>query len=230
MAGLGGLCHFAPMDPPPPHRILMVAFDNAQVLDVTGPLEVFARTSRWLTDHRKAPGPAYEIAVAAECAGPLVTSGGLRLHADCAFADVVEIDTLLIAGGVGYRELLAVPGFVDWLKTAAGTARRVASICTGSLILAEAGLLDRRRATTHWAYVDELRRRAPLASVEPDAIFVRDGQVLTSAGVTAGMDLALALVEEDWGRSTALSVAQELVLFLKRPGLPHWPVCRCGSG
>lgn len=196
----------------------MVTFADAQILDVTGPLEVFARTARWLQDNRQVTSPAYSIEIVAEAAGPIVTSSGMRLHADRDYRSVEQVDTLLVAGGIGYRSVVDDPAMLAWLAEAAAASSRVASICTGSMILAAAGLLDGRRITTHWAYVQELQGRAPTAAVEPDAIFVQDGKVYTSAGVTAGMDLALALVEEDWGRSVALAVAQELVLYLKRPG------------
>lgn len=202
----------------PTHHVVMVGFDDAQILDITGPLEVFARTSRWLVEHRGLDRNAYRIELVGERPGPFRTSGGLLLHAERGFADVEAADTLIVAGGIGYRPLLDQPQFLGWLARTAGRSERLVSICTGSLLLAAAGLLDSRRATTHWAYTGELQRLARSATVEEDAIFVRDGRVLTSAGVTAGMDLALALVEEDWGRTVALSVAQELVLFLKRPG------------
>ena len=199
------------------HRVAMLAFADAQVLDVTGPLEVFARTARWLADHRGVETPAYSIEILADKEGPLTTSGGIVLHANRSYVGA-SADTLLVAGGLGYRRCVDDRQLLDWLKTAAGSVERVGSICTGSLILAAAGLLDGRRATTHWEYSEELKRLGPTARVEADAIFVRDGNVYTSAGVTAGMDLALALVEEDCGRSVALAVAQQLVLFLKRPG------------
>lgn len=200
------------------HRVVMAAFEDAQILDVVGPLEVFARTTRWLADHRGISPPAYAISIAAPSAGPLRTSGGILIHADRDFAAPVDVDTLLVAGGIGYRRHLDDRPLLDWLNQSAARAERVGSICTGSLLLAAAGLLDRKRATTHWAYGIELSELAPSAEVEADAIYVRDGRIYTSAGVTAGMDLALALVEEDWGRGVALAIAQELVLYLKRPG------------
>jgi transcriptional regulator GlxA family with amidase domain len=128
------------------------------------------------------------------------------------------VDTLVVAGGEGTRAAVADEGLVAWLAAAAPRVRRVASVCTGAFLLARAGLLDGRRATTHWAWCDELSRRFPAIAVEPDPIFVADGPFRTSAGVTAGMDLALSLVEEDLGPRAALRVARELVLFVRRPG------------
>jgi transcriptional regulator GlxA family with amidase domain len=143
---------------------------------------------------------------------------GLSLVADAAWRDVKgPIDTLVVAGG-DCRALMEDRALLAWIRRVARHARRTTSVCTGAFLLAEAGLLDGRRATTHWGWVDELRRRYPAVAVDPDALFVSDGAIHTSAGVTAGMDLALALVEADLGRSLALDVARGLVLFLKRPG------------
>ena len=130
------------------------------------------------------------------------------------------IDTLIVAGGTGTRAAEEDAPLVEWLREAAKRSRRITSVCTGAFLLAKAGLLDGRRATTHWASCADLAERYPAVTVEPDPIFVRDGNVATSAGVTAGMDLALALVEEDLGRDVALEAARWLVLFLKRPGRP----------
>jgi transcriptional regulator GlxA family with amidase domain len=128
------------------------------------------------------------------------------------------IDTLMVAGGQGARSASRDRKIVGWVRRAAKRSRRVASICSGAALLAEAGLLDGRRATTHWAFCDELARSHPAIEVDPDPVYVRDGSIYTSAGVTSGMDLALALVEEDFGRELALTVARWLVMFLKRPG------------
>jgi transcriptional regulator GlxA family with amidase domain len=196
----------------------MLAYPQAQVLDITGPLEVFARTSRWLEDHAGRRTPAYSVELAAARRGPLTTSGGLRLLASRAYRELTRIDTLLVAGGIGYEAALADRDLLVWLKTRAKDVRRVGSICTGALVLAAAGLLDGRAATTHWGYCERLARSAPRTRVEPDALYVQSGRVYTSAGVTAGMDMALAMVEQDWGKATALAVARELVMFVKRPG------------
>lgn len=199
-------------------RVVMLAFPDAQVLDITGPLEVFARTSRWLTDAGRSAGPAYEIELTAARAGPLRTSGGLELHVARPFAEVDGGDVLLVAGGIGWEQAAGDAGLLEALRAAAGQARRVGSICTGALVLAAAGLLRGRRVTTHWAYCERLAALDPTCEVEPDAIFVQDGKLFTSAGVTTGMDLALELVEQDWGKAVAVAVAQELVIYRKRPG------------
>ena len=200
-----------------PHRVAMLGFPQAQILDITGPLEVFARTSRWLRDHQDLSFDAYEIELVAPRAGPIVTSGGLQLLAARAYTDMRPADSLLIAGGIGYEALLKDRALLDWIRRQASKVGRIGSICTGALVLAAAGLLDGKRATTHWAYCDRLEKLAPGARVERDAIFVHD-TLYTSAGVTSGMDMALALVEADWGKACALAVAQELVMYLKRPG------------
>jgi len=200
-------------------RVAMLAYPEVQMLDVMGPLEVFARTSRWLRDNRKADRDAYRIEILGLKRGVFRASSGLRLHADRRFGEVRRgLDTLLIAGGVGTRKYYAHPPLLRWIRRQAGWVRRLASVCTGSFFLAEAGLLKGRRATTHWGWCARMARLYPEVRLEPDTIFVRDGSIYTSAGVTAGMDLALALVEEDHGREVALQVARELVMFLRRPG------------
>jgi transcriptional regulator GlxA family with amidase domain len=160
------------------------------------------------------------VRVAAPRVEPLVTGSGYAIAPEVALAhvDLDRVDTLVVAGGEGTRAAVADEGLVAWLTAAAPRVRRVASVCTGAFLLARAGLLDGRRATTHWAWCDELARRFPAVAVEPDPIFVADGPFRTSAGVTAGMDLALSLVEEDLGPRAALRVARELVLFVRRPG------------
>ncbi|HTO54620.1 MAG TPA: GlxA family transcriptional regulator [Myxococcota bacterium] len=206
-------------DPHGPCRVLLVAFPNVQILDVTGPLEVFAGANRRLDTLQDRHTPRYTIEIAAREAGPLRASSGLQLVADRALRDVRgPIDTLLVAGGEGTRAAVSDHELVDFVRRAGKRARRVASICTGTFVLAEAGLLDGRRATTHWASCRSLAESYPSVTVESDPIFVRDGKTWSSAGVCAGMDLALALVEEDHGRQAALTIAKWLVLFMKRPG------------
>lgn len=193
-------------------RIAIVAFPEIQVLDVVGPAEVFDTASKLVGE------AAYEVEVVAPSAGPL-SGSSVSLVADRALDGCRgRLDTLLVAGGRGARAAAEDESIVRWVRVAAGRSARVASVCTGAFLLAEAGLLDGRRATTHWAYCARLQQRYPRVEVDPTPIFVRDGQVSTSAGVTAGMDLALAFVEEDLGRDVALGVARQLVLFLKRPG------------
>lgn len=189
--------------------VLVVLFDDLQSLDVTGPVEVFAGAEK------HTPG-TYRVRTASLDGRPVRTSSGLTLVPDTSLADVPEAHTLLVPGGQGTR--LPDPRLVDWVCWHGPRATRLVSVCTGAIVLAEAGLLDGRRATTHWAYCDTLARHHPAVQVDADPIYVRDGQVATSAGVTSGIDLALALVEEDLGRDTALSIARHLVVFLRRPG------------
>jgi transcriptional regulator GlxA family with amidase domain len=192
--------------------VVILGFPGAQVLDVTGPAEVFSMADRLKN------GDAYHVRVVAPGGRPFETSGVVTINPDAALPSRGPMDTLVVAGGGGVQQAIKDRTLLSWLRRAATRARRVASVCNGAFLLAEAGLLDGRRATTHWAAGEELQRRYPRVWVDTDPIFVRDGQVYTSAGVTAGMDLALALVEEDLGRETALEVARWLVLFVKRPG------------
>lgn len=196
----------------------MVIYPDAHILDVVGPLEVLTGAKYFLPD-----GPApYEVTLVATQAGPVPTTSGLGLTADIGFADAARdtspIDTLIVSGGHGTMDALHDPQLLDFVRRAAPRARRVVSICTGAIILAELGLLDDRRATTHWWWCPVLEHRYPQVRLERDAIFVRDGNIWTSAGVTAGMDLALALVEMDWGHEVALQVARYNVMYMMRPG------------
>ncbi|MFJ9868128.1 GlxA family transcriptional regulator [Streptomyces sp. NPDC101165] len=193
----------------PQRTLLFVLFDGVQSLDVTGPVEVFAGA-----EHHT-PG-TYRLRTASLDGGPVRTSSGLTLVPDEALTEVSAPHTLLVPGGAGTRS--PDPRLVEWLRTHGPRARRLVSVCTGSILLAAAGLLDGRRATTHWAHCDKLARDHPAVVVEPEPIYVRDGHVSTSAGVTSGIDLALALVEEDLDRDVALFVARHLVVFLRRPG------------
>ncbi len=220
--------------PRAPRNVVIVAYPGVQSLDVTGPLEVFDGARQLLeAGRRHAPAeatpaaarggrqsdPGYRTVVVAPDGAPLSTSSGLTIVPDAAIDSAPRtIDTLLIAGGPGSERASADPVLLRWIATRAQASRRVASVCTGAFLLAAAGLLDGRRATTHWAAAAELARRHPRVEVDPEPIFVRDGPLWTSAGVTAGMDLALALVEEDLDRDAALTIARHLVLFLRRPG------------
>jgi transcriptional regulator GlxA family with amidase domain len=206
-----------PRIPPiPPRLIEVLVFPEVQLLDVAGPVQVFTAANE-LSAKAAAQAP-YAIRVVAPKGAQVRATSGLTF-ATTPLPDPVEpLDTLIVAGGQGVMRAADDPKLVDWLQARAGVARRTASVCTGAFLLAAAGLLDRRRAVTHWEYCDLLGRRYPAVKVEPDPIFVHDRDVWTSAGVTAGIDLSLALVEEDLGRGLALGVARNLVVFLKRPG------------
>ena len=196
-------------------HIVIPVFDGMQSLDLTGPLEVFDGA-------RQVSGDGYRISVASVGASPVRTSSRLTIVPDTDLialdATVEPIDTILVPGGTSARSFGEFPELVGWVRRSAPHARRVTSVCTGAFLLAEAGLLDGRRVATHWSACDLLAARYPAIDVDPDPIFVRDGHIATSAGVTAGMDLALALVEEDLGREAALTIARWMVLFLRRPG------------
>ncbi|WP_200304216.1 GlxA family transcriptional regulator [Streptomyces adelaidensis] len=189
--------------------VLVVLFDGVQSLDVTGPMEVFAGAEL------HAPG-TYRLRTASLDGAPVRASSGLTLVPDHALTTAPAPHTLLVPGGQGTRR--PAPEIVAWLREHGPRAERLVSVCTGAILLAEAGLLAGRRATTHWAYCDKLARDHPAIEVDPDPIYIRDGHIATSAGVTSGIDLALALVEEDIGREVALSIARHLVVFLRRPG------------
>jgi len=190
-------------------RIAVVIFPDFQLLDAAGPIAAFEIAGRI------SPG-AYELRVLAQVAGPVASSSGVEMAA--ASLDDTAHDTILVTGGVGVRTLEAQNALAAWLRRAAPAARRVASVCSGAYLLAEAGLLDGRRATTHWNRTDDFARRYPKVRLEPDRIFIRDGEVWTSAGITAGIDLALALIEDDLGAKAARLVAQVLVVHHRRPG------------
>lgn len=194
----------------------MVAFPDADILDITGPLDVFTIANVLLQGGgRKLPAYQTEI-IAEEKDGVVVTASGIRILADTSWHCPTETDTLLVPGGPRAEEVSE--NLVSWIRQTAPHTRRLGSICSGAFILARAGLLDGRRATTHWSMAEQLQQRFPQISVEADAIYIKDGPVYTSAGITAGIDLALALVEEDFGRLLALNVARMMVLYFKRPG------------
>lgn len=188
-------------------RVVFVVYPGITALDLVGPHEVFAATG------------AYECIVAAAEAGPVVSTRGPGIVADRSLASIRgAIDTLVVVGGEGAFDATRDATLVGWITRAAARSRRVASVCTGAFLLAESGLLAGRRATTHWQACEYLARRHPDVVVDPQPIFVRDGDVWTSAGVTAGIDLALALVADDLGRDRALAVARQLVVYVQRPG------------
>jgi transcriptional regulator GlxA family with amidase domain len=193
-----------------PRHIEFLVFPDFQLLDAAGPIAVFEAAGRGT-----AP-PAYRLRVTSRAAGPVVSSSGVPLLA-AAFAEE-PLDTLIIAGGWGTREESVAAETLDYIRAASARARRVASVCSGAFVLAAVGLLDGKRATTHWARAAEFARTYPQIRVEPDRIFVRDGKVWTSAGITAGIDLALALVADDLGEAVAKRTAQQLVVYHRRPG------------
>ncbi|RFU83154.1 GlxA family transcriptional regulator [Streptomyces triticagri] len=199
------------MQPSPQGTVLVLLFDDVQSLDLTGPIEVFTGAG-----HAVGAPDTYRVRTASLDGAPVRTSSGLTLVPDLALADAPAARTLVVPGGRGTRD--PDPRLVEWLREEGPRAERLVSVCTGAILLARAGLLDGHRATTHWAYCDKLARDHPDIEVDPDPIYVRDGRVATSAGVTSGIDLALALVEEDLGREAALTVARHLVVFLRRPG------------
>ncbi len=204
--------------PQQPLRVALFAYPDVQALDLSGPLEMFARATRLLRDEGRAH-PGYALSVVATQTGPITASSGFRFLPDLSFRALRSgVDTLLVVGGRGMDAQLGSREVLAWLRRMASRVRRLGSVCTGAFLLAEAGLLDGRAATTHWSRAADLARRYPRVRVEEDRIWVRDGNVYTSAGVSAGMDLALALIEEDLGAEVALSVARAMVMYLRRPG------------
>jgi transcriptional regulator GlxA family with amidase domain len=196
----------------------MLGFADAEALDIAGPLEVFSEATRLLLAKSLTREPAYSIEVIGLRAGPFPTTSGVRLVAERTYREVRSADLLLISGGRGCHRVLQDERLLEWIRRVSHGAQRVGAVCTGAFILAQTGLLDGRAATTHWSETADLARQHPSIAVRTNAIYVRDGKYHTSAGVTAGIDMALAMVEEDWGRNTALSVARTLVMFLNRPG------------
>ncbi len=193
-----------------PRRVEILLFPDAQVLDVTGPAQVFASVNALSGE------ALYETALVGENEDVICNSGiTLRCRT---LSKSAPSDTAIVAGGSGVNIACTRPALIDWVRDRAGKVRRMSSVCSGAFLLAEAGLLDGRRAVTHWRRCDEFAARFPKVHLERDPIFLCDGAIWTSAGVTAGIDLALAMVDEDHGRAIALAVARELVVFLKRPG------------
>ncbi|MCB1015064.1 MAG: AraC family transcriptional regulator [Acidimicrobiales bacterium] len=192
--------------------VVLLAFDGVQPLDVTGPHEVFAGANEALG------GPVYDLSVAAPTRGGVRSPSGLVLGVDRDLRTVPPVDTLLVAGGQGVHAARRDEAVLAWVRATAAGARRVASVCTGAFLLASAGVLGEGPVTTHWAHADRLAREFPDLEVDADPVYTTDGRVWTSAGVTAGMDLALALVEADHGAELAQLIARHLVLFLRRPG------------
>ena len=193
-------------------RIAFIGYDKITSLDLVGPLEAFAAANQ-CAGYR-----AYEMLVLSRTGGVFRGESGVRFCADAAFAAAPAFDTLLVPGGAGLRDPRIGRPVASFVKARAASTRRVAAVCTGLFALAEAGLMDGRRATTHWHYAELIAKRFPAVRLDPDAIHIRDGKFFTSAGITAGIDLALSLIADDLGERISLAVARELVVFLKRPG------------
>lgn len=197
-------------------RIGVLGFDGVNALDVVGPAEAFANATA--ADGQGRQQPCYELVVVGTRMAPFSSESGVSFVPDVALAQAPAIDTLLVPGGLGLRNGACGAQLFDWLRREAPRFRRIASVCTGVYALASAGLLQGRKVSTHWRFAADLQARFPDLRVDADALYVKDGKYYTSAGITAGIDLALALIEEDHGPAVALAVARELVVYLKRSG------------
>jgi transcriptional regulator GlxA family with amidase domain len=195
-----------------PNIIVIIGFEGNTALDLVGAADTF-NTASYLNQPRP-----YRVITASVDGRCFSSEGGLKTVPDCRLDEVEAIDTLIVPGGAGLREPVVAAPMVAWIKANHQRIRRIASVCTGLFGLAATGLMDGRRAATHWRFAERIAALHPAIDIDPDAIFVRDGKFITSAGVTAGIDLALALIEEDLGPAAALAVARELVVFVKRPG------------
>lgn len=201
----------------PPRRIVMLTYEGVNLLDVSGPLQAFQTAGR-LTQEAGLPAP-YNLSVLSAEGGAVVTAPGLPIVTEPLRAvEGQPIDTLVVPGGSPNGRPVVPPDLVAWIRRRAPEMRRPCSVCTGAFLLAASGLLDGRQATTHWNWAALLRDRHPAIRVDADPIFIQDGPVWTSAGVTAGIDLALALIEADLGHALAIATARQLVMFMKRPG------------
>ena len=200
-------------------RIVMLAFPGAEIIDIAGPLDILG-VAPCVHDNEFDLSRRQPSLIVSEFGGPITTQpSGITIHTESLESlGKKHIDTLIVPGAYSMEYALNRPALLNWIKRAAARARRVVSVCTGAFLLAEAGLLDGRRSTTHWLRVEEFARRYPQTSVEPDSIFVNDGKFYTSAGITSGMDLALHLVETDYGAGVALTIARNWLLYVKRPG------------
>lgn len=204
----------------PVRTIVFLAAPNSQILDVAGPFQIFVRAAELFVQEYPARKAPYSVVLASTTRGKSVTTNcGLTLTGSETFRTLRgPIDTLLVAGGSGLETASRDEELVRWLQKAAQRVRRIGSVCTGAFLLASAGLLDGKRAATHWKWAAELGSKFRHITVDPDPIYIRDGNTYTTAGVTAGMDLALALVEDDLGAPMALKVAREMVLYFRRTG------------
>jgi len=204
--------------PKAPLKVAFLVYPDGQHLDLSGPFEILARATRILGEMGRSH-PGYALTTLATSRGPITATSGFRFLADRHYAEHRgALDTLIVTGGRGIDAFLGDKSLLDWLRKLAPKVRRLGSVCTGAFLLAEAGLLDGKHVATHWKRSAELQERYPRVIVEADPIYVRDGRLITSAGVTAGMDLALSLVEEDLGADVALEVARAMVVYLRRPG------------
>ena len=197
-------------------QVLIVGYDEITSLDLSGPLEAFS--SAVVENSKGKSEPGYKVTIAALGAKTFRSESGLCITADCSLSSVRQVDTLLIPGGRGMRNPSTGAKLAGWISKRVDRIRRVASICTGVYGLAPTGLLDGRRVTTHWKFATDLAARFPALKVDAKPLYIREGKFYTSAGVTAGIDLSLALIEEDFGPQIALAVARDLVVYMKRPG------------
>ena len=205
----------------PARKVVVLATPTAQSLEVAGPMEVFGSANFRLREAGRERAMPYEVILASTGANLRITStmSGLQLVATAPWFRIVgEIDTLLVVGGISVWTGESNPRLLQWLRQQSNSVRRLGSVCTGAFVLAKAGLLDGRRATTHWCFTGKLKEDYPKVIVDPDPIFIRDGKVVTAAGVAAGIDLCLSLVEDDLGVDIALRVARSMVLFVRRSG------------
>lgn len=202
-------------------RIGFLAFDGVQALDFVGPADAFASDAFKLLaknpDNAITPSP-YEVVIIGLKGKQFTTSSGIAMRANVAVPTNISLDTLIVPGGAGLRRPGVAEHAAEWIRSRAAHIRRVASVCTGVYGLAATGLLDGRTVATHWDATRDIEKKFPKLRMEPDAIFLKDGPFYTSAGISAGIDLALALIEEDWGSQAALAVAREMVVYFKRPG------------
>jgi len=195
-------------------KVAIVIFEGAQALDVAGPLDVFAEANANLPEHQR-----YEVSLVGSKAGTVTCSNGMQLAVPYGYADsVTQFDLVLVAGGPRLPDCNPPNELLTWLQNQARGAARFGSVCNGAFVLGHAGLIDGKQVTTHWADARRLADNFPLARVQPDRIFIRDGRLFTSAGVTAGIDLCLSLVAEDWGHEMAVRVAKRLVVYIQREG------------
>nr|WP_029363307.1 GlxA family transcriptional regulator [Herbaspirillum lusitanum] len=208
------------MKPRSPLRIALLAYPGMNLIDLSGPLQTFVSAGRVAASAGVSdPRPLYEVRVLSSHGGALMTGAGLSVETEALDAlDQLDIDTIIAPGGSVGERFETDPALVAWIRQHAGRARRVCSVCTGAFLLAATGLLDGKRVTTHWDWALRLQQQFPAIEVDPEPIFIRQGDIWTSAGVTAGIDLALALVEQDYGHKVAIATARQLVMFIKRPG------------